>query len=274
MTTVRTDVQKKAQSHLIQYAIFRWENAVILGLAIVLTVTFQPSIPWWPPFGWLLLGIVGVAAIIYSSLTDAETNAKVLLDLFQQQFDPKQIKDKELRGEVESALEYQRRIELQIREQQEGLIRDRLESTANQMTDWIANIYALALQLDSYRRDELLKRERESLPKEIQRLSEQRKRETNPTVQAQLDNVIESKGKHWQAVRALDGRMKQAALQLDESTTALATVYSQVQLIDARSMGSGQAERLQADIREQVARLDDLVASINEVYDYSTDGIG
>jgi len=273
MNSVRTDVQKKAQSQLIQYAVFRWENAVILGLAIVLTVLFKPF-DWWPSFGWLLLGIVGVAAIIYSSLTDAETNAKVLLNLFQEQFDPKEIKDKELRAEVESALEYQRRIEMQIHQQRAGLIRDRLESTANQMTTWIANIYELALRLDSYRRDKLLQRERESLPKEIQRLGEQRKRESNPDVQAQLDDVIESKGRHWQAIRALDGRMKQAALQLDQSTTALATVYSQVQLIDAQSVGSGQAERLQADIREQVARLDDLVTSINEVYDYNTDGIG
>ena len=68
--------------------------------------------------------------------------------------------------------------------------------------------------------------------------------------------------------------MKQAALQLEQSLTALGTVYSQVQLIDAREQDSSQAERLQQDIQEQVARLNDLVSSINEVYNYNTRGIG
>ncbi len=68
--------------------------------------------------------------------------------------------------------------------------------------------------------------------------------------------------------------MQQAALQMDQSLTALATIYSQVQLVDAQGVESGRAERLQADIREQVDRLNDLVSSINEVYDYNTKGIG
>jgi hypothetical protein len=274
MATIRSDIQKQAQSALIQYAVFRWESAVVVALTIVLTVLFPKPFSWWPWFGWLLLGVAGLAAIIYSSLTDAKTNANVLLKLFQDQFDTKQIKDRELRAEVEEALEYQRRIEVQVQNQREGLVRERLEDTANQTTDWISHVYALALRLDRYGQDELLARERETLPREIETLTAQRQRERNPQVQAKLDEVITSKGKHWQAIRALDARMKQASLQLDQSTTALATVYSQLQLIEAQGINSGGAERLQADIREQVARLNDLVMSINEVYDYSTQGIG
>jgi uncharacterized protein YoxC len=62
--------------------------------------------------------------------------------------------------------------------------------------------------------------------------------------------------------------MKQAELQLEQGLTALATVYSQMQLIDAQDLDSSRSERLRADIQEQVERLNDLVASINEVYDY------
>ena len=93
-------------------------------------------------------------------------------------------------------------------------------------------------------------------------------------MQEQLDNVIASKRNHWQSLRDLDARMKQASLQLDQSLTALATIYSQVQLIDAQSVDSGRAERLQADIQEQVARLNDLVSSLNDVYNYNTKGTG
>jgi hypothetical protein len=273
MTTIRSELQQRAQSAIIQYAIFRWESAVILALTIVLFFLLRRPFPWWPPFGWPLLGLLGLALIIYTSLTDAETNAQVLLRLFQEQFPATHLKDQTLRQQVENALEYQRRIETQIRRQRPGLIRDRLEDTANQITDWLSNIHQLAVRLDAFRADDLIARERMALPKEIERLTAQRKLESNPAVRTQLDEVIASKGKHWQTIRELDGRMQQAALQLEQSLTALATIYSQVQLIDAQGVDSGRAERLQADIRAQVDRLNDLVSSINEVYNYQTKGV-
>jgi hypothetical protein len=264
----RSDIQKRAQSAVLQYAFFRWESALVIGLTIILFFLVPHPFPWWPPYLWLVLGICGLAALVYSSLTDAETNAKVLLRLFQEQFDTKRIRDKELRADLETALEYQRRIEVQVRQQDRTLLRDRLNETANQITQWIANMYALALRLDSYRRDDLLAKQRGTLPQELKDLAEQRKRTTNAATQAQLDQVIDTKGKQWQALRDLDDRMKQAELQLQESLAALATIYSQVQLVDAQSVESGRAERLQSDIRDQVNRLGDLVNSINEVYDY------
>lgn len=271
---MRSELQNKAQGALIQYAIFRWETAVILALAIILTFVLPRPFFWWPRFGWPVLGLIAVALLVYSSLTDSDANSKVLLSLYQEQFDTREISDKALRAKVETALEYQRRIEMQIRQQKPGMIRDRLEDTANQVTDWINNVYALALRLNAYRADELLTQQMSSLPKDISRLEAQRKLEDNPTLQSQLDDVIEAKRRHLQALTDLDARMQQASFQLDNSITALATVYSQVHLIDAQSIGSGRAERLQADIQEQVSRLNDLVGSINDVYDYSTQGYG
>lgn len=274
MTTIRTELQQKATSTLLQYAIFRWESAVVLAMTIVLTFLLPRPFFWWPRFGWPLLGLIALAVIVYSSLTDANANADILLSLFQEQFNPRNIADKDLRAKVEASLEYQRRIETQVRQQDNGVIRDRLNDTAGQLTAWLSNIYQLALRLDTYRRDDLLARERELLPRELERLTEQRARERNANVQKQLDDVIEGKRNHWQALRDLDARMKQASLQLDQSLTALATVYSQVQLIDAQSIGSGRTARLQADIQEQVARLNDLVSSINDVYSMNTKGLG
>jgi len=274
MTTIRSAVQQKAQSTLIQYALFRVESALVIAVALVLTFVYPHPFPFWPSYGWILLGLVGLVVIIYSSLTDADANAQILLNAFQEQFDPRTIKDRELREKVETALEYQRRIETQIRQQDNGLIRDRLNDTAGQITDWLSNIYKLALRLDAYQRDELLERERATTPKEIDQLLAQRRNETNPKVQQQLDSVIAGKRDHWQSLRDLDARMKEAELQLDQSVTALATIYSQIQLIDAQSIDGGRAERLQADIHEQVARLNDLVSSINDVYDHNTKGLG
>ena len=274
MTTIRSELQQKAQSTLIQYAFFRTESALIIAMALVLTFIYPRPFFWWPRFGWLLLGAVALGVIIYSSLTDAEANAEILLEVFQRQFNPRTIADKGLREKVESALEYQRRIEAQVRQQNGGLIRDRLDDTAGQITAWLSSIYEIATRLDTYQLDDLLTRERDTLPREIDQLLAQRRNERNEKVQEQLDSVLAGKRNHWQSIRALDARMKEASLQLDQSVTALATIYSQVQLIDAQSVGSGRTERLQADIREQVARLNDLVSSINDVYNHNTKGIG
>ncbi len=266
MTTIRSELQQKAQSTILQYAIFRWESAVVIALTVILFFLLRRPFAWWPPFGWPLIGLVGLRLIIYTSLTDAETNAQVILSLFQEQYNPRTIRDAKLRQSFENALEYQRRIETQVRKLKPGVMRDRIDDTANQITDWISNVYQLATRIDSYRSDTLLARERDLVPKELENLVAQRKLEGNPTVQKQLDEVIKGKGEHWQTLRSLDDRMKQASLQMEQSLTALATIYGQVQLVDAESIGSGKAERLQADIQEQVARMNDLLASINEVY--------
>ena len=273
MANTRSELQRKAQGALIQYAVFRWETAVILGLAIILTFV-GPRFILAPRIIWPIFGVLAAGLLIYSSLTDDDANAKVLLRLYQEQFDTNDIKDRELRKKVETSLEYQRRIEVQIQKQDPGMIRDRLEDTANQITDWISNVYALAIRLDAYRGDELLAQQSASLPREIERLTAQRKLEDNPSIQAQLADAIEAKQRQLNALDELADRMRQASLQLDNSLTALATVYSQVHLIDAQTIGSGRAERLQADIQEQVARLNDLVGSINDVYDYNTQGYG
>ena len=104
MTTIRSELQQKAQSTLIQYAIFRVESAIIIALTLVLTFLYPRPFPWWPRFGWVLLGIVALGVLIYSSLTDAEANAQVLLNMFQEQFNPRNITEKNLRTKDESAL--------------------------------------------------------------------------------------------------------------------------------------------------------------------------
>jgi hypothetical protein len=189
----------------------------------------------------------------------------VVLELLQQRFDPRKVADEALREEVETALTYQQRIETQIRRQRAGALRERLEDTANQLSDWIANIYRLAVTLDAYRRDDLLAEERRAVPQEIEDLSARRDRERDPELRQELGRVVESKGKQWQTLRTLDARMKQAELRLEQTMTALSTVYGQIQLIGARDVDSGRAERLEADIQEEVDQLDDLISSINEI---------
>jgi hypothetical protein len=268
MPEFHSRLPKQKISIVMQYALFRWENAVIVAGTILLNWMFPAPFPWWPEWAWSLLGFAGVAVIFFSSLTNVRANMQLLLGEFQGQFDLEQIKIEELRHSVETALEYQRRIEANVRKQDGGLLWDRPENTADQLNGWIENIYQLALRVDAYRRDALLEQEKTAVPREIEAFKAQRKREARAVFKKELDRAIDTKQKQQEAMLALGDRMKQAELQLTQSLAALATIDSQVQLIEVQDLDSGKSERIQADIREQVNRLNDLMLSINEVYEY------
>ncbi|MCH7588033.1 MAG: hypothetical protein IIC78_08375 [Chloroflexi bacterium] len=153
------------------------------------------------------------------------------------------------------------------------VVGDRPEDTANQMEKWIANLHRLAKRLDAYRRDSLLQNQRELVPQEIKDLTTRRNAEDNPNLLRQLDDLLASKQTQWETLQALDERMKKAQLQVEQTLAAMATVDSQVKLIDAQDVDSSRSENLRADIREQIERLNDLISSINEVYDYHSRGI-
>lgn len=262
MRFTRSELQKTARSTILQRAFFRWESAVVLGGTIVLTALLSRPFSWWPVWGWPLLGLFGLAALLYSSLTDAEAKGVVLLELFQERFDPHNIQDLALRREVEAALEYQRRIETRTWDQHSGALRDWLEDTANQLSDWVANIYELALGQDIYRRGELLIHERETVLREIEELAARRRLEHDPVIGRELDVALEVEEKQWQAMHDLDIHMEQVELDLQESLTTLAAICSQVELMDTGDVRSGRAELLGADIRKQVDRLTGLTGSI------------
>lgn len=147
-------------------------------------------------------------------------------------------------------------------------MRERADDTNRQLKDWIRNMYRLAIRLDTYRHDKLMHKDLTQITEDVDKLKTQQKRESNPALKKQLDDVVESKEKQLETLHALQNRMKQAELSLEQSLTALATVDSQIQLIDAEDIQSGRSIRLREDIQEQVLRLDDLVSSINQVYDY------
>ena len=101
-----------------------------------------------------------------------------------------------------------------------------------------------------------------------------RDRESDPRVREQLETTLAGQQRLQENIDELDNRMKRADLQLDSSLASLGTVYSQILLVGSTEVDSDRAERLQADIDGEVQGLQDVVASINEVYDYKTLGPG
>ncbi|RME84013.1 MAG: hypothetical protein D6775_06610, partial [Caldilineae bacterium] len=152
---------------------------------------------------------------------------------------------------------------------------ERTADSVRRMEEWISNIYHLALRLQAYKNDAILNRDRQQVPKAIRNLRAKLKLEDDAEVRAQLEATLKSKQQQWKNLQALDNLMERAELQLDHSVAALGTAYSQLLLIrSSREVDSTSARRLQESVDDEVASLQDLVESINQVYDYRVEGLG
>jgi len=262
-------IRQDAQKALIRNAFFRLESALVLAGTIALSVFNPFSLwPWWV---WTILGVLAEAAVVISSLTDKGEMRKVMESLFREKYNTSGIRDRELRGKLDEAEQYRQRIQQVVEQQPSGLLRDRMAETTMQIYDWIANMVRLARRIDTYRQDTILRRDIQEVPKEIRDLSARLKLEANPQVRQQMETTIASKQQLANNLQELEDRMERADLQLDHSLASLGTVYSQLLLIGSKDVDSDRAERLRSDIRDEVSALQDLVESLNEVYNGGLD---
>jgi hypothetical protein len=68
--------------------------------------------------------------------------------------------------------------------------------------------------------------------------------------------------------------MERGQFQLESTITAMGTVYSQMLLLGSRDIASGRAQRLQQDVDDQVQALQDVVHTMDEVYQTGADPLG
>jgi len=266
-------IEKEAQKALVQNAFFRLESAAMIAGTVLLSVFLSQPFPWWPWWGWPVLGLIGEIAVVVSSLTDKAEQQKAVESLFRAKYNTAGIRDRGLRAKLDEAEEYRKRIQQAIDQQRSGVLRDRLVDTTTQVYDWIANMVLLARRIDTYRADTIIKRDMETVPREIKELAARQKLESNPRVLSQMETTLVSKQQLQRNLEELDNRMERADLQLDHSLAALGTMYSQMLLIGSKDVDSDRADRLRDDIRDEVAALQDIVESLNEVYTYEP-GIG
>ena len=272
--SARRQIERQARRAIIQYALFRWESAVVIAGAILLSFFLPQPFPGWPVWGWFALATMAELLIVYTSLMDPETNARVVAELFRQRFNPREIRDRTLREQLEQALNYHERVERLVQQQRDSVLRDRLADTTAQLGDWLENIFRLARQLDAYQADSIIRRDRMAVPEDIRRLRARLREEDDAGVRAQLEAALTSREAQWYSLEALDNTMDRARYQLESTISALGTIYSQIQLIGAREVDSDRARRLRQDIAEQVAALHDLVQAIHEIYQTGDEILG
>ncbi|MGQ9585867.1 MAG: hypothetical protein ACUVXG_10770 [Anaerolineae bacterium] len=259
------ELEKRTLWAMIAFGFYRWESALTLAGSLLLFALYPKPFEWWQSWYWLVLGGVAEVILIVASVTDPETGRRVVQDMFRQEYNPRQIRDQGLRAQMEKALDYRRRIEAKVLETHEGPLREHLADSARRIDEWVASIYRLASRLDAYHTDDWAAGQLSALPGEIAGIRRKMRDEDDPDVRVQMERTAAQKETQLANLTRLQNLMEQAEFRLEETLTALGTTYSQLLLIGARDVGSSRAQRLDQDIDEQIAALQDIVAALDEV---------
>jgi hypothetical protein len=266
----RAELERKAGRAILTRSIYRWESAAIIALTAILFFLVPTPLPFWQAWFWLILGTAGEAGLVWSSLKDPEFRAKAVAEMFREKFDPRQVKDKGLRQQVDKALEYRDRIDEVISKSREGVLRDHLRDVSQGITDWMESVFRLAGRLDSYEADDMIRQDMQTVDPAIEALRKRLALEDDDTVKRQISQAIAQRQIQRDNLHKLQNVMEQAQFQLESTLTAMGTVYSQMMILGSRDVAAGRAQRLQQDIADQVQALQDVVRTMDEVYQAGT----
>ena len=266
--SVNDRVLEQAKKQLLQYAAFRPESAVVLALAIIGAGLALIGVPWVPfPFWvWLLGGLLGYGAIALSTLRDKKFYEQVVNKTFSEQFNVREIRSKELQSKVMKALEYRELMVKEIQRRDNPVLDEHLMDAANRTEDWIAQIFRLAQSVDLFEQDRVISRDMADTPRELAQLQSQLRGSLGGPVQMELARTIELKKKQIESLQNLKDTMARARLQLDNTLTAMGTMYMQVKVLGSKDVNSERTQRLQNDMIEQVRSLEDTASAMDELY--------
>ena len=278
-SSFQEELEQRAGRAILTRSIYRWESAVIIALTLSLALLALAGVipalfgilQWW---FWLILGALGEVGLVWSSVREPEFRARAVAEMFHEKFNPSQVRNTALRQRVEKALEYRDRIDEVIAKSQAGIMRDHMTDVSQGITDWMQNVFRLARRLDAYMADDTLRQDLQSVTPSIDSLKKRLALEDDDTVKRQISQTIAQKQIQRDNLHKLQNVMERAQFQLESTITAMGTVYSQMMILGARDVSSGRAERLQQDIDDQVQALQDVVQTMDEVYQVGTDPLG
>lgn len=267
MSELHTELYQKTRSAALEYAVFRWESAVIVAGTLLLTVLLPRPFSWWPGWAWPILGVIALAAVIFASLTDPATGAKVLQQLLEAHLDPDLIKDEGLRGQLRAAFTPLVQLEAWRLSLPSGAVRTHADALMPSLIAWVEQYFQLLRYLDTYRRDYRIEQRREQVNEELQTLAARRRFERNPQMLTRLAEGMEDLGRDWYTLRLLAAELRLAEARLSRQCEGFAAMTAEVRELQTQThLLDEYAARLQDDIQERTQRLSEQLARIHATY--------
>ena len=269
---ISEEMKQQIQKTVLSYAFFRPESALVIAITILFVGLSLLNLPWLPGkwWLWLLFGLVGEALIMLTTLRDEELYKQAMDNMFHREFDVNKLRSSDLRQKLSEALEYRDLIVKEIEREEEPVLDDHLSDMARGLEDWIGQIYHLAQGLDVYRHDPVIARDMETVPEELEKYEKRLAEEEGSSVRGELEKTVAIKRSQRDTLKNLRDTMAKAQLQLENTLSTMSTVYTQVVLLGAKDVDSSRAQRLQQDMTEQIRTLEDIGATMDEVYQMSS----
>jgi hypothetical protein len=261
------DLRQRAAGQILRSAMLSPFSAVIIAAGIIL-LGLQIPVPivnaspvWW------LAGLVPLwAAAVGSRLFSKSAGEHAVQQVLREQFDTNAITNPHLKLNIAQAIAYRQRIDQTVERFKDSGMQTRMQDVANQVEEWVRRIYTLSRRLDTFRNDSIISDDMRSVPDSINKLRARLAKEDNPGIQREIQDTINRREAQLESLQKLDHTMDRAELQLENTLTALGTVYSQMLLLDAKDVDSSKTQRLRENILEQVNSLNDVIGAMDEVY--------
>lgn len=245
-------------------AILSWQSLLTVLLTAVLFVAVPQPFEWWQAWFWLVLGAIAEVALIVSRVTDPDAAEAAVEREFAEHYDLRQIQNPVSRKRVEDALEYRSSM-YKLAQRHSGAMRASLMNTIHDVDDWIGNMYSLALHIDAFESNELVERDRRSVPQQLEKTRQRLTIETDPAVRADLEEQARQLELQLSNLEATISSVKRAEIQLDSTLSSLGTIYAQMSLLGTKEVDSSSAQRLRLEIQDEVASLQDTILAMDEV---------
>ncbi|GAB4321537.1 MAG: hypothetical protein Kow00117_10720 [Phototrophicales bacterium] len=260
----KDEIRSRAVGAVLQRAIFSWQVGITVIFTLLLFALAPQPFDGWQNWFWLVGGGLTAGAFILSTLTDEEATQEAIARQFEQQFDLGQIKNRVSRKRIEDAMEYRRNM-MTLAKRARGALRASLLQSVEDVNDWIAHMYSLALHIDSFEENELVERDRRMVPQQLDKVRIRMEREQDPEVRRELERQVQQLEQQLANLEATVNGVKRAEIQLETTLSSLATVYAQMSRLGTKEVDSGRAQRLRLEIQDEINSLQDTIEAMDDV---------
>ena len=263
----KDNARQKAVGALLTNALLRWETLVtVMVTAILFLFVPNVSLPFveWQPWFWLVLGGLAEAVLIAATLTDPEATEQAMAEDFEREYDLRNIRNRVSRERLRDAFEYRRNM-LKLVDRSKGSMRTRLRTLVNDVSDWITYMYNLAAHIDLFESNDLVMRDRQQVPQQIEKVKTRIERESDDRLKRDLEIQLSRLQQQQMNLEATFSNIKRAEIQLESTLSSLGTVYAQMSLLGTKETDSAKGQRLSVEVKDEIDKLQDTIDAMDEV---------
>lgn len=261
------NARQKVFGALLMNALLRWESLVTIMVTAILFLFVQdvnvPIVEWQPWF-WLVLGGLAETALVASTLTDPDATEQALAEDFERQYDLRHIRNRVSRERLRDAFDYRRNM-LKLVDRSKGSMKTRLRTLVNDVSDWIAHMYNLAEHIDLFESNDLVMRDRQQVPMQIEKVKVRIQHESDERVVQDLQTQLSRLQQQQMNLEATVSNIKRAEIQLESTLSSLGTVYAQMSLLGTKGSDSAKGQRLSVEVKDEIDKLQDTIDAMEEV---------